>query len=186
MPIEVELKARLTDANGTLAVLRTHADGRKATYWDTYYDWPDGALERNGRQELRLRTIETADNVRHLWTFKAPALDPASIPEYETAVADRDAAHAILAGLGLAPVIAYTKNCENFRYAHAGHDILATVVTIPEIDGTFLEIETVIPDDHDTRPAEQAITSALTTLGLSDTDLEPTYYIDLVRAGGTR
>lgn len=181
MPIEVELKARLTDPDTTIARLRERAPGEQSTYHDAYYDWPDRRLERAGRQELRLRQVETSADVRCLWTFKAAMLDDASTPEYETTVADADAAHSILTGLGLQPVIKYTKQCENFRFDHAGRAILATVVTIPEIAGVFLEVETVVTDKADADEARLAVESVLAGLAVSSHDLDPTYYIDLVR-----
>ena len=181
MPIEVELKARLTDPTAVHAKLQQLAAGRTSTYHDTYYDYPDQRLERSGRQELRLRTVTSPTGTRNLLTFKKAMLDTTSTPEYETLVDQPDMINAILIGLGLTPTIAYTKHCENYRFTTTGHDILATVVQVPELDGTFLEVETVIDDDGDRDHAEQAINVVLETLGLGSGDLEPTYYIDMVR-----
>ncbi|GAA1380888.1 class IV adenylate cyclase [Catellatospora chokoriensis] len=182
MPIEVELKARITDPDTVVGRLRSWADGEVSTYADTYYDFPDRRLTDTGRQELRLRIIDKPTGRRTVWTFKDAVLDNASTPEWETEVADSEAADAILTGLGLQPLIAYTKQCENFRFTAHRHPIVATVVTIPEIDGTFLEIETLISDDTDRDDALKAIHGVLTDLGLTDDDLEPTFYIDLVQA----
>ena len=44
MPIEVELKARVQDADALLRRLRDKSDGQPSTYRDTYYDWPDRRL----------------------------------------------------------------------------------------------------------------------------------------------
>jgi adenylate cyclase, class 2 len=182
MPIEVELKARLTDPDITVGRLRERAGGETSTYQDTYYDWPDRRLEEAGRQELRLRIIETDTDARCVWTFKGAMLDAASTPEYETAVADAEAARAILTALGLEPIISYTKLCENFRFSFNGSQIVATVVRVPEIEGVYLETETLVPDSEDTSAARDTILGLLTELGLSEGDLEPTFYIDLVRA----
>jgi adenylate cyclase class 2 len=183
MPIEVELKARLAAPETTIADLRERAEGEHSTYSDTYYDWPDRRLEHAGRQELRLRTIETNDDSRCVWTFKGAMLNATSTPEYETIVSDAPMAHAILTGLGLEPTISYTKHCENFRISYGSRSILATVVRIPEIDGTFLEIEMLVPHESEIDDARRAIEAVLVELGLSMDDLESTFYVDLVLSG---
>lgn len=182
MPIEVELKARVTDPDAVVGRLRSWAEGEVSTYTDTYYDFPDRRLTETGRQELRLRVIDKPAGRRVVWTFKGAMLDTASTPERETEVADAQTADAILTGLGMQHLIAYTKRCENFRFTAHGHPIVATMVSVPEVDGTFLEVETIIPDDTDRDEALKAIHGVLTDLGLTEADLEPTFYIDLVLA----
>lgn len=182
MAIEVELKARVPDRDHAVAWLAGQAAGEPSTYRDTYYDWPDGSLERDGRKELRVRVIDRADGARALVTFKAPMLDATSTPEYETTVADAASMDAILRGLGLGHAIAYEKRCLNYRFRHQGHAITATVVDVPELPGdTFLEVETLVGDDEDTSDALAAIRSVLTQLGLGDDNLEDEFYIDMVR-----
>jgi len=141
MPIEVELKARVQDADALLRRLRDKSDGQPSTYRDTYYDWPDRRLGNAGRQELRIRVIEADSETKALWTFKGAMLDAASTPEFETMVTEPDMAQAILAQLGLEPVIAYTKHCVNFTFESDHHRVKASVVQVPELEGTFLEIE---------------------------------------------
>jgi len=182
MAIEVELKARVSEPGRVRAVLAERSSGEVSTYRDTYYDWPDRRLTGNGRQELRVRIIETAGRTRCLLTFKGAMLDEASTPEFETDVADAKAIDQILSALGLEHLIAYTKECENFRFDAAGHPIVATVVTVPEVDGTFIEIETLVPDGRPLDDGHRAIQGVLTDLGLSEDDLEPTFYIDMVAA----
>lgn len=182
MSIEVELKVRIAEPAAVVGRLRSWAEGEVSTYADTYYDFPDRRLTETGRQELRLRVIDKPGGKRVVWTFKGAMLDEASTPEWETEVGDAQAADAILTGLGLQHLIAYTKQCENFRFTAHGHPIVATVVTVPEIDGTFLEVETLVPDDAARNDALKAINGVLADLGLSVTDLEPTFYIDLVLA----
>lgn len=183
MPIEVELKARVTDPATVAGRLRGWTAGEVSTYADTYYDFPDRRLTETGRQEVRLRVIDKPDGRTAVWTFKGAMLDEASTPEWETEVTDPQAADAILTGLGMTRLIEYTKRCENFRFTAHGHQIATTMVTVPEIDGTFLEVETLVPDGADRDDALKAIHSVLADLGLSEADLEPTFYIDLVRAG---
>lgn len=182
MPVEVELKVRVTDPDAVVGRLRSWAEGEVSTYADTYYDFPDHRLTETGRQELRLRVIDKPADRRAVWTFKGTMLDTASTPEWETEVADAQTADAILTGLGMQHLIAYTKRCENFRFTAHGHPVVATVVTVPEVDGTFLEVETIVPDDTARDDARNAIHGVLADLGLTEADLEPTFYIDLVMA----
>jgi adenylate cyclase class 2 len=182
MAIEVELKVRVPDRDSVVGCLAAQAAGEPSTYRDTYYDWPDGSLEREGRKELRVRVIDHAGGSRVLVTFKAPMLDSTSTPEYETSVADAQSIDAILCGLGLTHAIAYEKHCINYRFQHQDHAITATVVDVPELhDDTFLEVEALVGDGADTGDALAAIRSVLSQLGLSDDDREDEFYIDMVR-----
>jgi adenylate cyclase class 2 len=182
MPIEVELKAAIADPATVSAQLRGLAESEPSTYADTYYDFPDRRLTETGRQELRLRVIDKPNGRKAVWTFKGAMLDAASTPEWETEVADPQATDAILTGLGMTHLIEYTKRCENFKFTAHGHPIVATIVTVPEIEGTFLEIETLVPDGASRDDALKAIHGVLADLGLTKADLEPTFYIDLVLA----
>lgn len=179
--IEAELKARLADAGKVRAALDQRARGEKAVYRDTYYDTPGLDLEHTGR-ELRLRTIETPDATRHVLTFKEPAVDDASgsKPEYETTVATPSAIAHIVQALGYRPSIELTKDCENYRFAVGGRDFVATVVQVPEIEGTFLEVETMAPEDQ-VGEALRAVKSLMLDFGVSDQELTNELYTDAVR-----
>lgn len=180
--IEAELKARLGNPDAVRAALAERAVVERAVYRDTYYDSVDGALESVGR-ELRLRTIETPDMVRHVLTFKEPAVDAASgsKPEYETTVAAPDVIAHVVEALGCTAVIALTKDCENYRFSADGRDFLATVVRVPEIDGTFLELETMAADDQ-VDSALDAVRAVLEQLGVAAADLTSDLYTDAVRS----
>ena len=80
---------------------------------------------------------------RAVLTYKKPAADSASDskPEHETKVADAAVVDEILSALGLEHLVAFEKHCANYRFTAQGRDMLATLVTVPEIDGTFLELE---------------------------------------------
>lgn len=183
MPVEAELKARVRDAAALLAALDARAGRETAIYRDHYYDSPDGAFTAAGC-ELRLRTVETGDSFRHVLTFKAPAVDAASgsKPEHETAIGDPQAAQAIITGLGYRPLIAFTKQCANYRLNHAGRDLLASVVTVPEIDGTYLEVETITEDAGDVDAALEDVRAVMASLGISEQDLTTELYTDAVTA----
>jgi adenylate cyclase, class 2 len=184
MAIEAELKARVRDPGRVRALLATHAVGERSVYRDVYYDTPDSALDRDGR-EMRVRVIEVEDRSQCLLTFKEPAVDrvSGSKPEYEVTVGagGADDLDAILCGMGLAPAIALTKHCTNYRFtADDGRTVLATVVTVPELDDTFLEVET-LTESADLVAALDTVRAVLTSLGIGDDDLTTELYTDAVR-----
>jgi adenylate cyclase class 2 len=88
-----------------------------------------------------------------LLTLKGAPVDAGSGSriEIETAVADAAAVRALLVGLGYEPWAAFTKQCTNHRFTRDGLAILATLVTVPTVDGTFLEVETIVPPSTPTR-----------------------------------
>ncbi len=180
--IEVELKARLSNPDTVRAALAERADVERAVYRDTYYDTVDGVLEAAGR-ELRLRTIEAPDAVRHVLTFKDPVVDAmsGSKPEYETSVATPGVIAYMVEALGYKATVALTKDCENYRFSEDGRDFLATVAHVSEIDGTFLELETMTAEDQ-VDVALSAVRAVLEQLGVVADDLTTELYTDAVRA----
>jgi adenylate cyclase, class 2 len=100
-------------------------------------------------------------------------------------VADPDATINILAGLGDQPVLSFAKDCTNYRTSRHGRDFLATVVTIPEIDSTYLEVET-LPDADDLDAALRAVRHLIADLGVSKDELTTDTYPDAVRRARTR
>lgn len=177
--IEAELKARLADPTAVRAKLAHRAPPERATYHDIYYDTPAETLTRAGR-ELRLRTINGA---RHLLTFKEPPADEASgsKPEYETTLDGAAAMDHLLQALGYARVAEFTKQCVNHRFAAHGRSFLATVVEVPELDGTFLEVETM-STESDLAEALAAVRGVLAELGVSGAELTTELYTGAVRA----
>lgn len=180
--IEAEYKARLTAPDRVRAALHGRATPDTVSYQDTYYDTPTGDLDRTGR-EFRLRTIEDhSGNRRHVLTFKDPAVDAAtgSKPEFETLVTDRDAMHDIITRLGYQPALSFTKRCENFEFTAAGRRMLATIAEVPEIDGTFLELETPA-EEPDLPRAFAELRTILAELGVIPEELTTELYTDAVR-----
>ncbi|MBF6253163.1 class IV adenylate cyclase [Nocardia farcinica] len=180
--IEAEYKARLTAPDQVRAALHERAIPDTVSYQDTYYDTSTGDLDRTGR-ELRLRTIEDrSGNRRHVLTFKDPAVDEAtgSKPEFETLVTDRDGMHDIITRLGYQPNLSFTKRCENFQFTAAGRRMLATIAQVPEIDGTYLELETQA-EEPDLPQAFAELRAILTELGVTPEELTTELYTDAVR-----
>jgi adenylate cyclase, class 2 len=180
--IEAELKARVRDPDGLHARLSDLAAGERSVYRDVYYDHPGRDLAAAGR-ELRLRVVESAGGTRSLLTFKEPAVDAASgsKPEHETQVSDPVAVGVLLAGVGLEVVVGFEKHCTNYRFSRQGRQLLATVVTVPELDGTFIELETMTePGDVDAALAD--IRAVLLRLGVDSGDFTTEQYTDAVMA----
>lgn len=181
--IEAELKARVHAPEVLLRRLDERATGRAEVYRDTYYDDPLGGLGAKD-QELRVRTVHGADATRTVLTFKDATVDQVSgsKPEHETGVSDAAAVHALLRGLGYVPIIAFEKRCRNYDFKAHGRRMLATLVRVPEIDGTFIELET-IADEKDLAAALDDVRSVLADLGISAGDLTTELYTDAVREG---
>lgn len=181
--IEAEIKARLSDPDAVRRRLDERTAGVREVYSDIYFDTSDRSLTA-GDRELRVRTITGPDGARHLLTYKGQAADAetGSKPEAETDVADPEAAREILEGLGYGADLAFTKECTNYRLISHGREFLATVVTVPEIDGTFIEVETQSPEEE-MGAALDAVRSLLADLGVKRDEWSTEAYTDAVRAG---
>lgn len=180
--IEAELKARVADPDALHAALVDRAaEPERATYSDVYLDRA-GELEAECR-ELRVRAVDTSTGRRVILTYKGAAVDEVtgSKPEHETEVADRDAALAILEGLGYGRTIEFTKECSNYRWSTDGRSVLATVVTVPELDGTFIEIETMA-DESELSAALDDLRALLAGRGIPADALTTELYTDAVAA----
>ncbi|UNZ18242.1 class IV adenylate cyclase [Streptomyces sp. 891-h] len=188
--IEAELKARVRDPNAVKQRLDEYAVGRAEVYRDTYYDTSEGQLGARDA-ELRVRTVRSETETRSLLTYKEAKVDEASgsKPEHETRVENAEAVHRMLQGLGYEPVIAFEKRCRNYDVQARGRLMLATLVQVPEIDGTFIELETLVQDEADVQAALADVRAVLESLGIEDADLTRELYTDAVlarRTTGTR
>ncbi|MER7464154.1 class IV adenylate cyclase [Streptomyces sp. NPDC097981] len=180
--IEAELKARVHAPEEMLRRLEERAGGRAEVYRDTDYDTSDRALEARD-EELRVRTVHGPDDTRTVLTHKGAGVDEesGSKPEHETRVEDAEAVHAMLRGLGYVPAIAFEKRCRNYAFEARGRRMLATLVRLPEVDGTFLELETLVAEE-DLPGALGDVRAVLAELGIRAEDLTRELYTDAVRA----
>jgi adenylate cyclase class 2 len=180
--VEAELKALARHPERIHATLSRRAVGERSIYSDRYFDYPDRGWTRRGN-ELRVRTVtDELGRTRALLTFKEPAVDEASgsKPEHETAVEDAAVLVTVLTALGVEQIVAFEKRCVNYRFTAQGRDLLATMVTIPELAGrTFIELET-IADPGDVDAALDVVRSVLRELGIEDSDLTTQAYTDAV------
>lgn len=181
MPVEAELTAVVREPEHVRAKLAERADAEHSVYADTYYDRPDHSMDRDG-YELRVRTITTGADRRVVLTYKEPPVneESRSKPEHETTVADPDVMGTIFDGLGLVELISLEKHCDNYRFTADGRDMLATVVTIPELNGrTFIELETMTEPD-DLKAALASVRAVLDDLGVTEDDAVTESYTDMV------
>ncbi|MFB7476784.1 class IV adenylate cyclase [Kitasatospora sp. NPDC056184] len=187
--IEAELKALLREPDAVLRRLEdAYGPGRVEVYRDTYYDTPDGQLAAYDR-ELRIREVAGADGGRTvLLTYKGARVDEASgsKPEHETWVADGEAAHAIVRGLGHRPGLVFEKRCRTYAFEREGRRVLATLVRVAELDGVFLEVETAAADERELPAALAAVRAVLAGLGVAEGDLTTELYTDAVAAARIR
>ncbi|GAU67075.1 putative adenylate cyclase [Streptomyces sp. NBRC 110611] len=175
--IEAELKARVHNPEYVMELLDRRAEGRVEVYQDTYYDAPSGSLDAQD-QELRVRTIHGPDSTRSVLTYKGARIDPesGSKPEHETCVENPEAVHAMLRGLGFVPAIAFQKRCRNYEFNSHGRSLLATLVQVPEIEGTFLEVETMVPEEQELSAALHGLRSVMAELGIQEDDFTTELY----------
>jgi adenylate cyclase class 2 len=128
-----------------------------------------------------VRVVETGGTVRAVLTYKEPPADQESQskPEHETMVASPAVIDVILSALGLRHLVAFDKYCLNFTFTARGRDMLATLVTVPEIDGTFIELETMA-DEPDLPSTLADLRAVLGEVGISEEHLTTEQYTDAV------
>lgn len=186
--IEVELKAVVRDGDALRAALEQRAPAQRVTYADRYFDYSDHQLTEQER-ELRVRTItDSTGRSRVLLTYKepVPGAEGGAKREYETTAGDAEVVVSVLTALGVAEFLAFQKHCVNYRFTALGRDLLATVVTVPELAGqTFLELETMA-DAEEVDAAWGVVRCVLRELGISEHDLTTVTYTDAVAAQRSR
>ncbi|MFI0261521.1 class IV adenylate cyclase [Streptomyces sp. NPDC017056] len=182
--IEAEIKARVREPEVLRERLESLAVGRDEVYRDAYFDTSGAALEA-GDRELRLRTVYGVDGARSLLTYKGARVDESSgsKPEFETSVGHPEAVRALLGGLGYVEAIAFEKHCRNYEFAARGRSMLATLVRVPDIGGTYIELETQVPGEEGLRSALEDLRGVLGELGVAEDDLTSEMYTEAVRAG---
>lgn len=182
MSIEAGLKARLSDPQAVRHRLHALAPAVMEVYRDTYFERPGAGFGPEGC-ELRIRTVESANGVHHVLTFKEPPVHAASRskPEYQTSVDDSATAVHILTGLGFDAVLSFIKQCASYRLTRGGREFLATVVTVPELEGTYLEVGS-LTEASEVAGVLDEIRELLRDLGVRDDELTAGTYNAAVRA----
>ena len=182
--IEVELKAVVCDVDALHAALWRRAPAQVSLYADCYFDYADHRLT-DGGCELWVRTVtEHSRRTRVLLMYKepVPGADSGAKREHETTVGDVGVLVSALTALGAEEVLAFKKHCVNYHFAALGRELLATVVTVPELAGqTFLKLDNMA-DAKGVDAAWDVVRCVLRELGVSDHDLTTETYTDAVTA----
>lgn len=183
--IDAELVARVGDPAALRGRLERLAVGESASCRDTYYDLPGDPLTAAGRR-VRLRVTEAAGGLRRASLgYTEPRSRPGWPPkEHETAVADDAVIGLVLRAAGMQPRVEFGMHRMSYRFTARGRDMLATTVTIPEIDAVFVELRTTVGGAELTAGLSD-VRAVLGDMGIGAGDLtQGTYADEVLRARG--
>lgn len=184
---EAEIKWVVDDRSGVREALNSYASPREETYRDEYFVHP-AVVPPGSPREFRVREIRRPGAAsRSLLTFKDRVVDAesGSKREHEVAVAEPGALSAMLRAMGFDLDISLTKNCENWEFTHEGREVLATLVSVPELSGHFLEIETLASVESDVAGCLAGLRRLASDLGLRRADETTAAYTESVREART-
>lgn len=172
MPIEIEAKMRLDDADA----IESRLEALSAVFEcellesNTFYDTAENEL-RAGDEGLRVRRERrVGGGEKVVITHKGPRTHGRlkSRSESQVVVGDADAADELLQALGYHPRIAFEKRRRRWRL----DGCLVELDTLPYLGG-FIEIE---------GPNDEAVESLRERLGLGERPLIPASYASLLRS----
>jgi predicted adenylyl cyclase CyaB len=180
---EAEIKLSITDENAIRAALDSQARSKDEVYIDYYFTHPD-LVPPNAERELRVREIRWSEGSRSLLTFKDKVVDLAtrSKREYELKVADAAELRRMLVAMGFNIDIDLTKNCTNWKLSHGRHEILATLVSVPELPDHYLELETLIGEETEVQAGINELRIFASQLNLAKHDETTASYTDSARS----
>lgn len=169
---EIEVKARVENKDALLKKLEdlSCALGETKVQNDVVYVQEYGSMEQFLSNELFLRIRESNNKI--LFTVKyhkdrtqnGNALD---MPlEHEVEVSSRSELESMLVLLGFFPALNITKRRQTGHYKD-------WEICIDEVEGlgSFIEVEQLTHADEDIQPVTDAISSFLSTLGISPKDI---------------
>ncbi|GAA1923472.1 hypothetical protein [Streptantibioticus ferralitis] len=87
----------------------------------------------------------------------------------------------MLRGPGYVPAIEFEKRCRSYEFEAAGRRMLATGVWVTEIDGTRIEVETLVPDGE-LQAAPGDLRAVPAELGIGEDELTTQAHTDAVAA----
>lgn len=185
--LEVELKAALLPEQAShlpnaLAALH-FSEQPIVQETDVYFNAPDRDFQKTD-EALRLRTVITLpeSTAQTLVTYKGAKLDKTSSTrrELETAVENFETMRQLFCALGYKPVFTVTKKRRSFTCG-------AKTVCLDHVEGlgSFMELETVLPDGANRETAVQELMALLDTLGIAREALTRKSYLELLIASAT-
>ena len=132
MAVEAELKALVRNPDRIHSALSRRAVGKYSTYSDRYFDYPDRAWNRCGNGAVRCSPSKNQ-----------PWIQPADRNPSMRRPSRMPKCWSCSPHWGVEQIVAFEKRCVNYRFTAQGRDLIATVVTVPELAGqTFIELET--------------------------------------------
>lgn len=177
---EVELKAKIENLDSFSSIIEgfSSTPDRKK-YEDTYFNNKTNIVEEE--RELRVRLVETSNKV--ILTYKGSPFDDTSKSksEIEINVSDKNNTIEILLKLGFVIDIQFQKICTIYQFNWNQYDIELTIAEIPELEASFVEIETLVSSVSKTSAAFDALYSLLEHLQIDKSDITNEYYTDAVR-----
>ncbi|HEA28789.1 MAG TPA: class IV adenylate cyclase [Leeuwenhoekiella sp.] len=182
---EVELTAIVKNKAEVLKKLAEYAKkpAHKVIYDDLYFDKNNELDERDCELRLRKKTFPASGKMTHWLTLKEAPFDQKtrSKPEFETEITDFESTQAIFKGLGYTLDIRYNKNCQFFYVTYREIQIEISLVELPELTETFIEIETQTEQLNQTDALFKILYTFLEEIGISPNDLTTIQYQDAVR-----
>ena len=170
--VEVEIKARISDKDSLLETIgKKYRFVREYRKHDTYFL----CRTAEGVRNIRIRR----DDSGCLITFKRKSVtDGIEVnDEWETGVKDFETARSLLEYLGCEYHYEKTKN----GYLHTDGTVSIELSEVNDL-GWFLELEYMADrtEQGSIQKGEAAVRVVLADLGISERDIEPRYYADLI------
>jgi adenylate cyclase, class 2 len=184
---EAEIKLVVIDPTSVRVSLDSEVIGEDERYEDHYFTH-ETLVPRNSTRELRVREVQGHKETRALLTFKDEVVDIAtqSKQEHETQIANADEFIRIMQAIGFNLDINFTKICTNWRLLRERYEILVTLVTVPELSGHYLELETLVKEKTEIESAIEVLRLLANSLGLDRSDETTATYTESVRNARTR
>lgn len=175
--IEVEVKASVKD----FSVIKTKLDSIGALkiktehQVDSYFNAPHKDFGETD-EALRIREIPENGNKRFILTYKGAKMDDVSKTrkEIEVDVTDSDNMALILVNLGFRKAAVVTKDRDIYHL----NKFIITLDTVKGV-GTFVEIETDVPENQDTEESLGQIFEIYESLGIEE-GFERRSYLELM------
>ena len=186
--IEVELKAKIesieTMAETIASTWISCSPYENLIYRDHYFDDGSQTLSTSER-ELRIREINRPDNdtCQIQLTFKDSPLDEQSKSKEETELRISDVQEGVklLKKLGYRQVLCFEKECVRCQYWYGEFLLSVTLAYVPELDTSFIEIETQTDSPGDVEKLKKMLAGRLHHLGIKSDQITNEYYTDAIK-----
>ena len=182
---EVELTAIIRNKEEVLKQLekRAPAPAEEVIYDDIYFDKKNELKEHDCELRLRKKSYPKSGKTTYWLALKEAPFDlkTRSKPEFETEITDFESVQAIFKGLGYKNDIQYIKKCLFYKVNFQQTDLEISVVELPELTETFIEIEAQAEKLKQTKALFEVLYNFLNELGMDSDDLTVMQYQDAVR-----